>query len=314
MSTRVRSPEPAAAARQVWRDRLLCEWWSIGICARPIGAILDHGALGPVRWLEPTQGRAYRADPFAWPGTDLILCEEVPLVTGIGRIVALRERGGRFEPVGTLLDDGVHRSYPFIWRDGEEMFMLPEAVAGGPTILYRLTPPGTLEALATIAADRRLVDATMFAANGHLWIAATDLAFGSDNNLCLFHANHPGGPWHAHAANPVITGRRTARSGGTPFQHRGRWYRPAQDCTETYGGALVIAEILTLTPTTYRERIVCRLAPDPTGPFPHGLHTLSADGERCLIDGKRMIFAPRVVAGKIRRRMFRTRQVERRTP
>lgn len=297
--------------RRTWQDRLLCEWWSIGVCERSIGAVLDAGALGPVRWLAPNPGAAYRADPFVWPGTDLLLCEEVPLATGVGRIVALRERNGEFEPVATLLDDGTHRSYPFVWHHGPDRFLLPEAAASGPATLYRLPPwsPGAPPvppplAIATIAPDRSLVDPCIFAANDFLWIAATDVAYGRDNNLCLFFATRPGGPWQPHPGNPVIAGRRTARGGGTPFHHRGRLYRPAQDCTETYGGALVITEILTLTPDKFEDRIVCRLAPDPAGPMPHGLHTLSSDGDRCFVDGKRLVFIASVVAGKIRRRLF----------
>ncbi len=296
--------DPPRGFRRVWRDRLLCEWWSIGICARSIGEVLDHGALGPVHWLEPARGAAYHADPFIWPGTGILLCEEVPLATGVGHIVALRAHDGSFAPVRTLLDDGLHRSYPFIWQDRDESFLLPESATGGPTILYRITPDFDLERIATIAEGRRLVDATLFRAGDRLWIAATDLAYGSNDNLCLYHADRPAGPWHAHALNPVVAHRRTARSGGTPFHHAGRLYRPAQDCTETYGGALVITELTTLTPSAFAERIVCRIAPDPRGPFPDGLHTLCSDGERCFVDGKRFVFDPQVVAGKIARRLF----------
>ncbi|SIQ96556.1 MULTISPECIES: glucosamine inositolphosphorylceramide transferase family protein [Acidiphilium] len=304
MSTTLTHTEPPRGFRSRWRDRLLCEWWSIGICDRSIGEVLERGALGPVRWLEPARGAAYRADPFVWPGTGLVLCEEVPLTTGIGHIVALRETDGRFTPVRTLLNDGGHRSYPFVFQYDGETYLLPESAACGPTVLYRLDRGWNLERVATIAPDRRLVDATMFEADARLWIAATDLAYGTDNNLCIYYADQPAGPWHPHGMNPVVTGRRTARSGGTPFRHRDGLYRPAQDCTETYGGALVITEITTLTPDAFAERIVCRIAPDTGGTFPHGLHTISADGDRCLVDGKRLVFDPRVVAGKINRRLF----------
>jgi hypothetical protein len=297
-------PAPRRSFRSTWRDRLLCEWWSIGICARSIGEVLDQAALGPVQWLEPACGTAYRADPFIWPGTGLLLCEEVPRDTGIGHLVILRERDGVFSPLQRLLNDGTHRSYPFIWQDGADSYLLPEAAAGGPTILYRMSPNFDLAPVATIAPDRRLVDATLFSTAGKLWIAATDLAYGSDNNLTLYYADQPSGPWLAHHQNPVVIGRRTARSGGTPFQHGGRLYRPAQDCTDTYGGALIISEITSLTPEAFAERFVCRLAPDPHGRFPHGLHTLSSDGERCFVDGKRLVFDPQVVAGKIARRLF----------
>lgn len=297
---------PSRGFVRTWQDRLLCEWWSIGICDRPIGTVLEEGALGPVRWMSPARGAAYLADPFPWPGTGLILCEEVPLATGIGRIVALRTPSGAmgFAPAARLLDDGIHRSYPYAWRHDGADYLLPEAAAGGATILYRLRADGTLHALPPIAPRRRLVDASIFAENDRLWIAATDLAFGTDNNLCLYHADRPEGPWLAHRDNPVIRDRRTARGGGTVFRHRGRLYRPAQDCTKRYGGALVIAEVLALTPSAYAERIVCRLDPDPNGPFPHGLHTLSTDGERCFVDGKRMVFVPGIVAAKIRNRLM----------
>jgi hypothetical protein len=298
--------ERIATRRAVWRSRLLSEWWSPGVCRRSIGEVLDCGGLGPVEWLWPRQGMAYRADPFVWPGTDLVLCEEVPLATGIGRLVALRAGDdGRFGRVGALLDDGVHRSYPYVFRQGEASFLLPEAAAGGSCVVYRMSEGGVPEPVATIAPGRRLVDATMFALGDRIWVAATDLAYGSDDNLCLFHAATPEGPWLSHAANPVIRADRRVRSGGTPFEHRGRWYRPAQDCTETYGGALVINEILCLDPDRYAERAVLRLAPDPAGPFPHGLHTIAADGARCWVDGKRYVFSPIAVAGKIGRRLAR---------
>lgn len=286
-----------------WRDRLLCEWWSIGICEQSIGLVLESGSLGPVRWLAPRRGSAYRADPFVWPGTGRVLCEEVPLATGIGRIVVLREEGGDFVPEARLLDDGIHRSYPFVWTENDAAFVLPEASAGGPTILYQMAGDGALIAIATIAPSQRLVDATLFSAGGYQWIAATDCAYGSNNNLCLFYADRIAGPWHPHRGNPVKRDISSARPGGTPFRHREKLFRPAQDCTGGYGAALVINEIVTLTPDAFEEHIVCRLAPDPRGPFPDGLHTLSSDGTRCFVDGKRLVFVPMVVARKIGRRL-----------
>lgn len=292
----------------IWRSRkrLLCEWWSIGICDRSIGTVLECGALGPVRWLAPGRGSAYYADPFVWPGTGLLLCEEFPLATGIGRIVVLRERGGTLHREATLFDDSTHRSYPFIWSHCGVDYMLPEESASGPTTLYRMSPDLSLLPVAIIAPDRRMLDATIFDAGGRIWIAATDTGLGKNDNLCLFYADRPEGPWHAHHANPVLRDNRLARSGGTPFHHRNRLYRPSQDCTNGYGEALVIAEILTLTPDDFDQRIVCRLTPDPLGLFPDGLHTLTVDGERCVVDGKRLIFVPGEIGRKIHRRLRRT--------
>ena len=79
-------------------------------------------------------------------------------------------------------------------------------------------------------------------------------------------------------------------------------FRLGQDCAQTYGAGLVIHRVDLLTPDDYRETVVTRLRPDPSGPFPHGLHTLSAGDGRVWLDGKRHVFSLSSLIGKIRRR------------
>ena len=55
---------------------------------------------------------------------------------------------------------------------------------------------------------------------------------------------------------------RSARPAGPIFAHEGRLYRPAQDCSRTYGGAVVIHRIEALTPEIFREVAVARLDPE----------------------------------------------------
>jgi hypothetical protein len=63
----------------------------------------------------------------------------------------------------------------------------------------------------------------------------------------------------------------------------------AQDCSETYGGAVTLNRIIRLTPEEYEEETVTVVRPDPDGPYPAGLHTLSAFDDWTLIDGKRWV-------------------------
>jgi len=67
---------------------------------------------------------------------------------------------------------------------------------------------------------------------------------------------------------------------GRPFMLDGRMFRPAQDCSETYGGAVNVMEIVELSPTVFREVHATRLEADPSWPYPHGLHHLVVDGNR----------------------------------
>jgi hypothetical protein len=98
---------------------------------------------------------------------------------------------------------------------------------------------------------------------------------------------------------------RSSRPAGTPFEHDGRLFRPAQDCAGSYGAAIVINEVTSLTPDRFSERPVARLTPEPRGPLPDGLHTLSAAGPRTLVDGKRLVWRPGRALRRGARRLLR---------
>jgi hypothetical protein len=93
------------------------------------------------------------------------------------------------------------------------------------------------------------------------------------------------GPWIGHAQNPVKLDARSSRPAGKLFRRNGRWIRPAQDCSATYGGAIALNELAHLTPEAYEERMIERLAP----PWPGenlGMHTLAHSEGLEVIDGR----------------------------
>src|SRR2546428_268438 len=120
----------------------------------------------------------------------------------------------------------------------------------------------------------------------------TDREKGGDANLYVWHASDLWGPWEAHPLNPVKTDIRSARPGGTPFEYEGQLYRPAQDCSKTGGGKIVLNRVDRLTTTEFQEEPVAIVAPYADTPYQDGLHTLSAAGDYTLIDAKRFRFIP----------------------
>jgi hypothetical protein len=286
-----------------WRMRLFSEWWSVGMTARPLADIVQTGSIGPVGWLSPERAARYLADPFPWPGTDRLLCEEMPFHGGIGRIVALApDEDGSWRSASVVLEGGEHHSYPCVVGDGEHVYFLPEATSRGATTLYRLTSDQEPIPVSSVAPGRRLADPTLFRCADRYWIACTDLDIGPHDNLCLLHAREPTGPWRSHRCTPVKIDVCGARPAGPVFQLGSALFRPGQDCARTYGAALVIHRIDALSPEHYSETVVTRLDPDPTGPFPDGLHTLAADQQRVWIDGKRLVFDFSGLCRKIVRR------------
>jgi len=63
----------------------------------------------------------------------------------------------------------------------------------------------------------------------------TDADDGPLTKLRVWFADDLLGSWCPHPGNPVKPDIRSARPAGTPFVHDGALYRPAQDCSRTYG-------------------------------------------------------------------------------
>jgi hypothetical protein len=104
------------------------------------------------------------------------------------------------------------------------------------------------------------------------------------DELHLYYAEQPLGPWTPHPRNPIKSDVRSARPAGPILRRDGRLYRPSQDCSGRYGRAVVINRIDRLDPEGYGEREVGRIEPDPrSGTL--GTHTLALQPTLTCVDG-----------------------------
>jgi hypothetical protein len=233
-----------------------------------------------------------------------ILCEHFSYRDHRGFIVALDSIDAPHNVRVTIGPvPAVHMSYPFLLEAGERTLCMPETSAAQEISLYASERfPDRWTKVATLVSGVAVVDATLFQHGEHWWLAgAEDAAFGANCELHLWYSSSINGPWRAHPGNPVKIDVRSARPAGAPFIADGVLYRPAQDCSATYGARVIINRVRTLTPTAFREEPLVAVDPERTGPYPSGLHTLSQVGNVTLIDGKRFIFVPaefRRVLGK----------------
>lgn len=259
------------------------ERWRLGVVETSIGELLA-GEPPRVRWL-PERTGGWLADPVGVRGP-VILAEAFDPSTGRGHLV--RTALDPDAPVVPILRAAHHLSWPFLVEDGGEIFLLPEASATGRIQLWRAVSfPDRFEPDAVLLEDVAGVDPTVLRHGGNWYLFAGDRADQDEGRLHLFVAEALRGPWRRHPMSPVVDDLGSARPAGPIFAHEGRLFRPAQDCTRTYGGAVVINRIEALTPDLYREVPIVRLDPDPAGPCPDGLHTLAVNEAGILVDGKR---------------------------
>jgi len=289
-------PQPAAGrtlrnlAARIAREAIE-EHWAVGVIRKPVHHVIDSFDPHAIEWL-PAPVNGALADPagaIERDGTLTILAEAYDFEDRQGRIVALDVRDQRIvSGPREVLRLQVHASYPHLIQHGGEIYCLPEASATGRVQLFRADPfPDRWVPDRILLQSFAGADATLHRHGGRWWMFTGDQRDQDEAKLNVFHADDLFGPWHAHARNPVKCDLRSARSAGPLFEHDGQLYRPAQDGSLAYGGAVAVNRILTLSPEDFAEETVNVLRPAPRGPFPHGLHTLAGVGNITLVDGKR---------------------------
>jgi hypothetical protein len=270
------------------RDRERREEWNVGAARLSPGQVTSGTVVPQVDWF-PSFSGGWIADPMARSvnGTVQVLCERMNLETEKGYIAAAGYDGRKWSGERPVIDAGCHASYPYIVERDGQTYCVPETHEANEVRVYRaLDFPQAWEYAGTLLRGVSVVDSTIFHLDDLWWLLCTSKE-GSGHRLNAYYSRDFFGPWTAHVANPVKTDVRCARPAGAPFRHAGALYRPVQDCSQTYGGRVAIARIDELTPLHFAEEIVGFVEPDPRGPFPNGLHTLSFAGEVAIVDGKR---------------------------
>ncbi len=271
--------------------------WFVAVRKRlPERRFDDASAYSIVR---PSKDRFY-ADPFLVrrnnknylfledyrysEGRAVICCSEVNM------------DGTLTEPV-EVLRRPYHLSYPFLFEQDGQMYMIPETKENRTVELYRADEFPTRWSLASVLLkDIFAVDATIHQANGKFWMFAglSNGRYSNCDELGVFYADSLFGPWTPHPNNPVVSDVRRARPAGALFYENGKLIRPSQDCARAYGYALCFSEVLVLNEMEYLEKPLARIEPGwVKGNL--GTHTYSKTDDFEVIDGN---FAAKISTNK----------------
>ena len=288
--------------------------WSVGIIDAPIMQVAglvgsnQDNLVRSARWLPEPAGR-FLADPLAMKnGSGLtLLVEDYDWSTELGHIAAVEVRhDGAIGPPRPAIRLPTHLSYPFLLEVDVDLYCIPESSQSGEVTLFRASEDRhEWIKVATLIKGAPIIDPTIFRHGEKWWLFGTRADAGDNFNLFAWHADELVGPWTAHLANPIKTDVRSSRPAGPPFVYEGDLYRPAQDCSTGYGNAVVVNRVKVLTAEQFEEEVVSRVAPDPKGIYPTGLHTLCGLDKTTIIDGSRSAFLPGVTVRAIRRKLGR---------
>jgi len=271
-----------------------------------VSVVLTPDARPEIRWFPQPPKTKYWADPFPIiiDKKPYVLCEEYDYRLGKGRIVSmeLADEAGQLNPKPAF-ELPIHVSYPFLISHQDNVYCIPETKQAEEIGLYKMDAfPDRWTKITVLVSNFAGVDGTVFQYDGRWWLTASTGGKYSALNLYVWHASSLFGPWKAHGANPVKVTNASSRPAGTPFEDKGELYRPAQDCSRTYGGRIVLNRIVKLTPTEFKEEEAAVLEPRPDEYYPDGIHTISTTGNLTLIDGKRLKFSTSALKNGLKER------------
>lgn len=197
----------------------------------------------------PDDGKRFFADPILLDheGRTWLFCEEFPYATRRG-VISVAEVGadGSVGPMRPVLERPYHLSYPFVFEDGGKFWMIPESASNKTVDLYVATDfPHSWRFVRHLLEGVAAHDTTLMRHDGRYILFTTTLHRKSTSwdNLSVYEADSLDGPFTQRSSGSLLINARQSRSAGAILERRGELIRPAQDCSERYGGAISLNRI-----------------------------------------------------------------------
>jgi hypothetical protein len=188
--------------------------------------------------------------------------------------------------VTTVLDTGAHASFPFVFNDGQCIYMVPETFEDGTVSLYKSESFPHAWTKVKVLINLPCVDTVVWKQNG-LWWLSTSYNFnkGHAHTKLLFSCETLLGDWTLHPDAPFAPDVRYARNAG-PILHTsdGKSYRVSQSAEYFYGGSIAFHEINELSSSHYREALVLKVGPASNSTM-RGIHSFTTSENFEGVDG-----------------------------
>ena len=154
-----------------------------------------------------------------------------------------------------VLDEKFHLSYPYVFEWNHNFYMIPESHQDLSVRLYKASAfPTRWEYMGDLLKGYHFVDSSIIRYKNKWWLF---VSIPENDVLNLYFSDKLMGPWKQHPLSPVVKhNKHIARCGGRLLKIENKLYRFAQDDDPTYGNQVHAFEIVEMTETAYREKLV----------------------------------------------------------
>jgi hypothetical protein len=168
--------------------------------------------------------------------------------------VATSVDGNKFKYRGIVIDEKWHLSYPQVFEDRGQLYLMPESSEDKSLNLYRAVDyPMKWERVKTLMSGRIFIDSNIIKYDDKWYIFSTTSKNG--DIMRLFYADDLLGEWKEHPKSPILVENpRLARGGGYITMIDGKLYRFAQDASNAGKATMVrVVEVTKLSESEYEE-------------------------------------------------------------
>ncbi len=248
--------------------------WTIGLSLTPLDTIINSDDWS-INWVSNPYRNRWFADPFILDIDNdyiYVLVEEYYDPIDRGRIsrLTIDLKTNRIINIDVVLELPTHLSFPAIMRKNNKVYIYPENSADSILNLYEYDPNTNKCVLFESLSNEKLADAIITNLFGKELMFATSSPNHNGSILNVYERD--GGKIFNKIGN-ISFDMEIARNAGDFFMLNGKLFRPAQDCSEVYGGAVIIQEI-TKDDKGFHFKNVKRLDCTPSN-YTLGFHTFN---------------------------------------
>lgn len=285
--------------------------WNLAFTEETLDNIVKSKSI-EVNFMKGNNNKQWFADPFILDVThDYIIClvEDFSYKTMKGRIskLTIDRRSYKLKEIKILLDLPTHLSFPFIFRQNGEIYIMPENSASGKLTIYTYNSLDDELIPHNIVAERPLTDSTIYIEGNKSYLFTTQEPTSNGNIIDIYEFDMNAYTIGNNPIQSIAFDNNKARNAGAFFMINNKIFRPAQDCNGGYGRGIILQE-LKRTSNGFVLNDYCSFYPH-SWIYNKGYHTLNsykgvtvidARGYRYVIGGRILQWGTNIVKSIIR--------------
>ena len=218
----------------------------------------------------PNPKYRFLADPFVIKkdGRHYIFVEDYDCRRGLGAIsCVVVNSDDSYEIIDNVLVEPFHLSFPFVFEESGEIFMLPETYEGNDIRLYRCVEfPNKWELDTKLLEGVSATDTMLIKRHGKWFMLTNKNQSHSEDHLSQLHVfwsdKLRSCDWKPLSSLPIVNSSRIGRNAGLLSGKNGDWFRVRQrQAFDRYGAGFSVAKITHLDVGGYSEETFAEIEP-----------------------------------------------------